>query len=245
VTFPSRATILWGVSAVFAVVLAVVVGRAEGVWQGRVQNDAFGRLLAAVGGEHPRAPVAYRLTPGFSCLLWPVGRDPYAIELCFDPKGRVVEAIDRRRALRRYWTLRFDPGRSDVRLGVGDLVLLFRSLGATGARGAIPLGLDVGPNGRPFHRGCDLDSNSNDWEVVLAPPVVDEVNAAAIDFRAAQLVPAPWYGSKPLASGGRVAVARFCSRRKAVAFVRALVRAGFPSLYGYPSPRLERHGVAR
>ena len=73
--------------------------------------------------EHVRSSVGqldsptlsgYRRQPGFDCLVYRRGANPFALELCVDPQGRVVEAIDRRGGRRLIYDLHFDPRASTL-----------------------------------------------------------------------------------------------------------------------------------
>jgi len=134
--------------AVAALAVVIAVGRIESAWANRVQNRGFAHMLALVGPDWNHSATAYRLAPTFDCLLYKVGIDPYALELCFDPSGRVVEAIDRRNNTSpTFWSLRFDPAASTVRFDPAKVTAAFVSAGAI-PRGSssLPLGdADVGP----------------------------------------------------------------------------------------------------
>jgi hypothetical protein len=84
-----------GIVILVVMLLLVPLGR----WQAhralaadQHQIEQIAALAGPLGG--PRL-AAYRLST-YDCLLYQVGKDPFAIELCFDPHGHLVEAIDRR-----------------------------------------------------------------------------------------------------------------------------------------------------
>lgn len=133
--------------AAVALVAVIVVGRVESAWATRGQNRGFARLLAVAGAHWSTTASAYRLTPAFDCLLYRAGLDPYAVELCFDASGHIVEAIDRRGSSPKFWTLRFEPGASTVAVDPATLLKAFVAAGAAPKRArAIPLGKpDYGP----------------------------------------------------------------------------------------------------
>jgi hypothetical protein len=87
----------WGAVAVVAVVL-VVVGRWERTHHGDLQNARIGRVVAAVGDIGSPTLDAYRVRQDYACLIYKRGANPYALELCIDHSGGVIEAIDRRHA---------------------------------------------------------------------------------------------------------------------------------------------------
>src|SRR6266516_6288194 len=113
----------WALAAVAAVVLAALVplGRWEGRRQADSQNRGIARLRAAVGRVDSPSLYGYRVLPAFDCLVYRRDGNPYALELCVDFAGRIVEAIDRRRPTRRYYSLRFDRGAATVRVDRGEV----------------------------------------------------------------------------------------------------------------------------
>jgi hypothetical protein len=107
------------VPAVLALVLLVAVSVVVGRWEARrhaaEENRGIARVRAAVGPLESRSLSAYRRAPIFDCLLYRRGAHPYALELCFDRDGRIVEAIDRTGREPRIWSLREDPSRATLR----------------------------------------------------------------------------------------------------------------------------------
>jgi hypothetical protein len=109
--------------------LLVAVGRWErGRWV-RSQVDGMERTRAAIGPLDSSRLVGYRVLPGFDCLVYRRGRDPYALELCVDGAGRVVQTIDRRRG-RTYYSLQAEPTASTFRVDPGVVEPLLRKMGA-------------------------------------------------------------------------------------------------------------------
>lgn len=102
------------VVAVAALGALVVVAR----WEGRRQTDeqlrGLAQVRAAVGPLSSPALTAYRLSRPNTCLAYRRGAHPYALELCFDAAGRLVEASDRRGSVPKVFSLRFDPDAADV-----------------------------------------------------------------------------------------------------------------------------------
>ena len=88
----------------------------------RVEKELVAGAAAAVSG--------FRVLPGFDCLTYRRGENVFALELCVDGSGRVVEAIDRRTYDRRIWSLRFDPGASTDRVDRAEVDSLLRRMGA-------------------------------------------------------------------------------------------------------------------
>jgi hypothetical protein len=115
-------------AVVLAVVLAVV-GRWER--QREIDNQVRGieRIRRAVGPLDQPALTGYRVVPQFDCLVYRRGPDPYALELCADRRGRLVEAIDRRGGRRRYASLRFEPTASPLRVNRREFDRILRRMG--------------------------------------------------------------------------------------------------------------------
>ena len=100
----------------------VLVGRSEGRRHARAENRGIAEIRALVGPLDQRSLDRYRLLPEFSCLLYNRDRNPFALELCIDAQGRVVEAIDRRnRRKPRIYSLREDPSAATVRVDRGEV----------------------------------------------------------------------------------------------------------------------------
>lgn len=144
-TLGSRRAVVLGSALVTAALLLIPVGR----WQaqrGRAADqhriEAIATLAGPLGG---RRLTAYRLAT-FNCLLYRVQKNPFALELCFDPHGRLVEAIDRR----HYGydpvigSVRYDPGAAPITVPPARLLKLLHKSG--GLRGVeLQHGLLPGP----------------------------------------------------------------------------------------------------
>jgi hypothetical protein len=121
-----------------------------GRWQAQRATAAdrhrIDNIAAIVGPLASRTPTAYRLAM-YDCLLYPVGHDPYALELCFDLHGRLVEAIDRAHVgyLPKVGTVRYDAAKAPIVVAPAGLLKLFHRGGAL--RG---LGLVAGALPGPF-----------------------------------------------------------------------------------------------
>lgn len=127
----SRSAVLAGVLAVAAAVAAlVVVGRLGARHEVRREVRGMREVVALVGPLGNRSLSGYRVLPGMDCLTYRRGSNALALELCVDPAGRVVEAIDRRRSDRRVFSLRFDRSASTVRLDRALVDRLLRRMGA-------------------------------------------------------------------------------------------------------------------
>jgi hypothetical protein len=113
--------------AVLAVAaLLVAIGRWERSRRAGEQVDGMRTVVAAVGPLDNDTLKAFRFLSEFQCLLYERQRNPVALELCFDPDGRVVEAIDRRGDEPRIFSLRDDPTRATIRVdrGLVDRLLI-------------------------------------------------------------------------------------------------------------------------
>ncbi len=142
---------LAAVAAAVAAVLVVALAPL-GRWErGRADDEqlaGIARLRAEVGYSLDSPTLAaYRLTRRLDCLLYERGGNPYALELCFDRDGRLIEALDRRRGEARVWSLRQDPTRATLRADVAELFRILRRAGAIPASerfaGVLPLEADL------------------------------------------------------------------------------------------------------
>ncbi len=113
-------------------VLAVLVGAGRWERSREVRSQAAGmRKVAALIGPLDNGTLSgYRVLPAFDCLVYRRGPNPYALELCVDHTGRVVEAIDRRTVDRKIWSLTFEPASSPVRVDRAEVDRLLARMGA-------------------------------------------------------------------------------------------------------------------
>lgn len=105
-----------GAAGVLVVALAfVVVGRHERASERKwnLNGIAVIRYLVGTSVNHP---VSYRASPGLRCLIYKRNGRPFALELCVDPIGRIVEAVDRRGSVPRFYSVTSEPGVADDRL---------------------------------------------------------------------------------------------------------------------------------
>jgi hypothetical protein len=133
-----RARLGAGALAATAVLGAAAgVGRWEGSRHERAENRGIARVYALVGGIEGPAPDAFRIDQEFKfdCLLWKRGTNPYALELCFDRSGHVIEAIDRRSGSPEIASLREHPEAAAIRVDRTEVVRLLKKLGAPPPRG--------------------------------------------------------------------------------------------------------------
>jgi hypothetical protein len=95
--------------------LLVAIGRWERERRAREQVRGMERVLVAIGPLDNSNLAAFRFLTDFQCLGYRRGRNPLALEVCFDAHGTVVEAFDRREGEPEIWSLRDDPTKSSLR----------------------------------------------------------------------------------------------------------------------------------
>ena len=128
----TRAT-RWLFAAGLVVVLAValtLLGRWERERWIDAQVRGMERVERIVGPLDQPALSGYRVLPAFDCLVYRRGPNPYALELCFNRSGLLIETIDRQRATRRISSLRSDPGASTIHGDRREVVRLLHRMGA-------------------------------------------------------------------------------------------------------------------
>jgi hypothetical protein len=127
----SRRTGSWAVAAVAVAAVLVVAGRLERSSQADREIRGFHIVQRLIGPLDSPTLSGFRVMPGFDCLTYRRGANQFALELCVDRAGRVVEAIDRRRYVRRIWSLRFDHSASTDRVDRAEVDRLLAKMGAT------------------------------------------------------------------------------------------------------------------
>jgi len=130
-----RAVVVGAVAVALVAVAAVVVF--VGRWERRSWVDAqlagMRRVVHLVGPLDQPLLSGYRLQPQFDCLVYRRGGNVFALELCVAGDGRLIEAIDRRSADRRYYDLHADPGAAAIRINRAEVDRLLRKMGARAA----------------------------------------------------------------------------------------------------------------
>ncbi len=112
----SRRVALLAAAGIVAAAFALVgIGRWERTHRADEQNRGIRHLVEEIGPLATSKPGLFRFLPQFQCLLYPRDADRFALEICADADGRVLEAIDRR-GHTRIWSLRDDPARATVRI---------------------------------------------------------------------------------------------------------------------------------
>lgn len=109
----SRRGALVAVSSVVLLGAVVLAGRWESQRATRIEQHGIERVFAAASAEP--VPDGYRIDARFRCLLYKRGVHPFAYELCFDPSGRLVEAIVRLSGEPVVSTLRSQPQDATIR----------------------------------------------------------------------------------------------------------------------------------
>jgi hypothetical protein len=95
----------------------VVIGRQERSNEQAYMLDGIADVRAAVGPRLARpGPNNYRLEPGLSCLLYAANGRSYALELCDDAAGRIVQAVDRRGKFASFYSVAVDPQVARIRV---------------------------------------------------------------------------------------------------------------------------------
>jgi hypothetical protein len=98
-------------AAAAGVVILVAVGMLERSHEQSYMRGGIGRVRAAIGPSLSRpGPTNYLYAAGRTCLLWAAAGRSYGLELCVDPRGRVVEAVDRRGGTSTFYSLVEEPG---------------------------------------------------------------------------------------------------------------------------------------
>jgi hypothetical protein len=115
---------------VLAAVALVAIGRWEGSHEATREVAGFRIVQRLIGPLDSQSLSGFRVFPSFDCLTYRRGANPFALELCVDRAGRVVEAIDRRQFDRRIWSLRFDPSASTDRVDRAQVDRLLQKMGA-------------------------------------------------------------------------------------------------------------------
>lgn len=114
--------------AVATAAALVGIGRWQENRDVRRENADMARLFTLAAKQ--RIPDGWRIDGSFRCLLYRLGANPFAYELCFDPAGALVEAIDRRSGLPVASTLRFQTSRAALHVSSSGLDVVLREMRA-------------------------------------------------------------------------------------------------------------------
>ena len=150
------------VGAALIPLLLVPVGRWEHHRADAVTLSHMRALRTFAGPELERHLSGYRLSFTFDCLLYSTLSNraapdslTFAVELCFDPNGRLVEAIDRRPAQVLFYSFLLQPNAPVLRVRLPTLIRAFHAAGALldvrRDAPALPVGFgDSGPRTAPL-----------------------------------------------------------------------------------------------
>ena len=120
------------VVVIVVVVVALVALVAIGAWEReRRADDQSAGMRAVLEQVEPLGSQAlrgFRIFANFDCLVYERGRNDFALEVCVDDRGRVVEAIDRRDGTAEVWSLRDDPSQSEVVVDRAEVNRLLRRM---------------------------------------------------------------------------------------------------------------------
>ena len=116
-------------AALIAAAGLVAVGRWERGQRASEENAGMRTVVQEVGPIGSSSLRGFRILAKFDCLVYRRGRVAYALELCIDDDGRLVEAIDRRSGEPHIWSLRDDPPRASVRFDRREVDRLLDMMG--------------------------------------------------------------------------------------------------------------------
>jgi hypothetical protein len=115
-------------AAVLIVAVFAAIGRGEREHRADVQSTGMRAVLNEIGQLDSPDLRGFRIFVHFHCLVYRRGRNDFALELCVDRHGRVVEAIDRRDGTAEVWSLRDDPTQSELVVDRGEVDELLRRM---------------------------------------------------------------------------------------------------------------------
>ena len=114
--------------ALVVLVALVPIGAWERERRADDESTGMRSVLQRVGPLDSPELRGFRIFANFECLVYERGRNDFALELCVDDRGRVVEAIDRRDGTAEVWSLREDPSRSEVVVDRAEVNRLLRRM---------------------------------------------------------------------------------------------------------------------
>lgn len=131
---PSRRVILGLLAVLVLLAVGVAVGRRESNHETARQLAGIDAVRAAVGPLDSKALDAWRDDGMLACLDYASGPVPYALQLCFDRSGRLVEAVDRRGPQPVYWSIAYRPALARFSVGPNGFVNLAHHAGVPKSR---------------------------------------------------------------------------------------------------------------
>jgi hypothetical protein len=112
----SRRRAVVAAAGVLVVALALVaVGRRERTSERNWNLDGI-RAVRLLVGARINHPLSYRVPTGLWCFIYGSSGRPFGLELCVDRYGRLVEAVDRRGSVPRFYSVVSEPGAARQRL---------------------------------------------------------------------------------------------------------------------------------
>jgi hypothetical protein len=125
----SRRVLSGGLALVVVLAALVLVGSWERDRRADRESSGIGRVVDEVGALDSPSLRGFRILVNFQCLVYERGRNDFALEVCVDDEGNVVEAIDRRERPIDVWSVRDDPTRSRVRVDRAEVDELLARMG--------------------------------------------------------------------------------------------------------------------
>ena len=118
----TRKVALLAVLALAVALVAIPVGRRERAREDAVQLARIAAVTQEVGPaiDNPTLS-AYRADPGFLCLFYARGERYFALQVCYDAQGRLVETVDRRGATAVYGSVTYRPELAPLRVSTADV----------------------------------------------------------------------------------------------------------------------------
>ena len=128
----SRRVQVVGVVVVVLLAASVAIGRHEGRVANTKQVAEIRRVqrLAGTPLDNPRLS-AYRFDPGFACLIYRSGTNRFALRLCFDGRGRLVETADERSSPIIYGSVTYRPQLAPFQIAPETIISILRRHGVT------------------------------------------------------------------------------------------------------------------
>ena len=126
---------LLGLLAILVIlVFGLAAGRRESRNETARQLAGIDAVRAAVGPLAATRINAWRNDGRLVCLDYPSNGAPYALQLCFDRGGRLVEAVDRRGPQPVYWSVAYRPALARFTLGPQGFADIARRSGVPKSR---------------------------------------------------------------------------------------------------------------
>ena len=124
-------------AAAVALAALAAVGRAERARWIDEEREGITAVVEGIGGRFISRTISDTFDdywrPGVSCVRYAEGADPYAMQLCFDPRGRLIEAYDERSGGVVIYDLHVEPVESGYQIPLRDIKSIKRFVRATQA----------------------------------------------------------------------------------------------------------------